>query len=374
MTPFGRQPVTAGLLAAQALSESASPCPDVDKWQVLRDLTVARAGYGVSDRDLAVLSALVSFHPRQKLQDNEALIVFPSNASLAERAHGMAESTLRRHLAALVRTGLIIRRDSPNGKRFSRKSPVGHRIAYGFDLRPLLIMAVEISAAAETARADALRLRLMREEIVIRLRDIRKLLEWQEAQGSDCERALGICAELNNALRRKASVMLLENIRGRLAELDVYLTAADTKEMTANDSQNERHCQSSNTYLKESEECSEQEVTLQSVLEAAPEVHNYARDRITDWRDLIAVAWFIHPMMGITEETWRRACEDMGEVNAAVTIVCMLQRAGSIKKPGGYLRKLSQKAGAGSYTPIPMVMALLRSDPLGNPHAKLGRC
>ena len=60
---------------------------------------------------LAVLSALLSFHRGKELADDDALIVFPSNAALSERAHGMAESTLRRHLAALVRAGLILRRD-----------------------------------------------------------------------------------------------------------------------------------------------------------------------------------------------------------------------------------------------------------------------
>ena len=81
------------------------------------------------------------------LKDGQPLIVFPSNASLSERAHGMAESTLRRHLASLVGAGLLIRRDSPNGKRFSRKALDGERRAFGFDLRPLLVMAADIAAA-----------------------------------------------------------------------------------------------------------------------------------------------------------------------------------------------------------------------------------
>ena len=36
------------------------------------------------------------------------------------RANGMPPTTLRRHLAVLVDCGLIVRRDSPNGKRFAR--------------------------------------------------------------------------------------------------------------------------------------------------------------------------------------------------------------------------------------------------------------
>ena len=48
---------------------------------------------------------------------------FPSNNKLRSRAYGMSEPTLRRHLASLVKAGLLIRRDSPNGKRYARRGP-----------------------------------------------------------------------------------------------------------------------------------------------------------------------------------------------------------------------------------------------------------
>ena len=96
-----------------------------------------RPAIGVSERALAVLDALLSFHPETALS-GEGLIVFPSNQQLALRAHGMPPATLRRHLAALVDCGLIIRRDSPNGKRFARKGQGGAiEMAFGFDLSPL---------------------------------------------------------------------------------------------------------------------------------------------------------------------------------------------------------------------------------------------
>ncbi len=82
-----------------------------------------------------MLHALLSFHqetaltlpqrdPKSESEDNSAgagVVVFPSNRELSIRAHGMAPATLRRHLASLVEAGLIIRRDSPNGKRFARR-------------------------------------------------------------------------------------------------------------------------------------------------------------------------------------------------------------------------------------------------------------
>ena len=67
----------------------------------------------------------------------------PRHATLSDRAHGMPESTLRRHLAALVRAGIILRHDSPNGKRYARRGEGGEITdAYGFDLTPLVARAV----------------------------------------------------------------------------------------------------------------------------------------------------------------------------------------------------------------------------------------
>src|SRR6218665_3826933 len=93
-TPFGRRPVTSGLLAAQAKACAGrdDACAGVDKWQVLGDQGLARAAFGISDRDMAVLSALVSFHRNAEIEGG-ACIVFPSNAALSARLPGMAEST-----------------------------------------------------------------------------------------------------------------------------------------------------------------------------------------------------------------------------------------------------------------------------------------
>ncbi len=374
MTPFGRQPVTAGLLAAHALSENASPCPDADKWQVLRNLTVAREEYGVSDRDLAVLSALISFYPKQTLADRDALVVFPSNASLCERAHGMAESTLRRHIAALVKSGLIIRRDSPNGKRFARKAQNGIRVAYGFDLRPLLVLAQDIETAAENARAAALRLRLMREEIVIRLRDVRKMLEWTATNGGDGAAALAICLELQGSLRRKPNLAHLTEIQQRLDALNVQFENDEPSKMIGDDSQNERHYQNTITDNQDSENSNEAELTLDDVLQAAPEIESYCQGSILEWRDLVRTAWFVFPMLGITIETWENARKAFGDVQAAIVLSCMLQRAGSIANPGAYLRTLTKQALLGRFCPKPMVAALPRSVKASRWNDQIHRC
>ena len=175
-TPFGRRSLTLAHVATQATAKARPPDKAVHKWQVFRAICTAKAKVGVSERALAVLDALLSFHPETTLS-GDGLIVFPSNQQLALRAHGMAPATLRRHLAALVDCGLIIRRDSPNGKRFARKGQGGTiEMAFGFDLSPLVARAEQFEAWAEDVRAEERALRLVRERITLCRRDIAKMI------------------------------------------------------------------------------------------------------------------------------------------------------------------------------------------------------
>jgi replication initiation protein RepC len=115
-TPFGRRSLSLAHVASQALAKERPVDKVVHKWTIYRAVCAAKARLGLTERALAVLDALLAFHPETALT-GEDLIVFPSNEQLALRAHGMPPSTLRRHIAVLVDAGVIIRRDSPNGKR-----------------------------------------------------------------------------------------------------------------------------------------------------------------------------------------------------------------------------------------------------------------
>ena len=157
LTSFGRLPVTPALLQALQLANKTPALPKIDKWALFYDLRTARSQFGQTDRSLAVLFALLRFLPDRTLQDGKPLVVFPSNASLSDRACGTAESTLRRHLATLVQAGLISRQDSPNGKSFARQGADGPQ-AFGFDLRPLLLQAADITRfAAKVSEAASAR-------------------------------------------------------------------------------------------------------------------------------------------------------------------------------------------------------------------------
>ena len=195
-TPFGRRSMSLAMVASQANARDFAGKPGnsetvVHKWRLFRALTEAKAPLGVTDRALSVLHALLSFHQETALtlpaadrraddEDGEGsagIVVFPSNRELSIRAHGMAPATLRRHLACLVEAGLIIRRDSPNGKRYARRGQGGEiESAFGFDLTPLVARAEEIENLAEEVRAENKAIRLLRERVTLLRRDIVKMI------------------------------------------------------------------------------------------------------------------------------------------------------------------------------------------------------
>ena len=177
-TPFGRRSLTLAHVASQMVATARPPEKVVHKWKIFHAICTARPRLGVSERSLSVLNALLTFHPETALTGEDDLIVFPSNDQAHSlRAHGMPASTLRRHLAVLVDAGLIIRRDSPNGKRYARKDDAGEiELAFGFDLSPLVVRSEEFESLAADIEAEARALKLVRERITLCRRDIAKMI------------------------------------------------------------------------------------------------------------------------------------------------------------------------------------------------------
>lgn len=369
-TPFGQRPVTAVLMKRAHEAQAQVSVDSVDKWSLLRDLCTARQAFQVSDRDLAVLNALLSFFPGTELGQGAQLVVYPSNRSLAERAHGMAESTLRRHLAALCQAGLIQRNDSPNGKRYAHKDADGTvELAFGFDLRPLLVRAEDIARAACAARDTARRMKRLRSEISVVKRDALKLAAYGQEQGIDGDwpRIDGALLDLHREGRRKLSEPALEALLGHLKALlaDVH-SLLETEEMSGNDINCERQYQSSKPDSFESEPCQEKQdapsFPLALIRKACPHVLDYSPDPVRHWHQLVGLAGLVRGMMGISPDAWTAAQTAMGPKHAAIVVAAILQRVDHIQSPGGYLRALTRKAEEGAFSPGPMIMALLRAE------------
>lgn len=418
-TPFGRRPMTLAMLMAQRRAEHGKPVRSVDKWKIYRALCEAKPLLGVTDRALAVLNALLSFYPKNELSDDANLIVFPSNTQLSLRAHGMAEQTIRRHLAALIAAGLLVRRDSPNGKRYARRSRAGDlNEAYGFSLAPLLARTEEIEHLAAQVAAERLHIQSLRERISLHRRDIAKLIETAlaEAVEGPWEAVYVSFRTLIDGVSRSPTSMELDLLLDKLSrlhdqiinQLETHIKAA---KLSGNPYQNERHIQNSDSesFIESEIEAKQPEVPLNGtafprttpeavtssdptgqisptsqgfrtetcgkvpaelksfpldlILRACPDITAYGPSgTVNNWRDLLAASIIVRSMLDISPGAYQEACRIMGTENAATVIACILQRAPHINSAGGYLRDLTRRTEKGEFAIGPMLMSLLRAN------------
>ncbi len=369
-------------------SDNATPAPlslSISKWDVLKELAIAREAFALSDRDLTVLQAMLSFHKGSALDlTTDQLVIFPSNKKICERLNGMPCSTMRRHLSKLITAGLIVRRDSPNGKRYVRTRGA-ERVAYGFDIAPLVHRFVEICEAAEETRKLEAAKKALREDISLMRRDLAGLLDLGSIEAPD----LGLWPALSDfmllsarTLRRKLTVSELIALK---AELEAKLehakstcsTLFETEEMSINDGQIEQHQYTTNLEKSESKHSNNQdhitetqthlsnthdgfaknEETLNStpppfinVQQICSELQEFVEYPIQSWEDLEIAADTVRPMMGISSEVWFFAKDCMGHGEAAIALAKMLQDFSKYKSPGAYLRTLATRASEGVFS------------------------
>ncbi|OYR08370.1 plasmid replication protein RepC [Brucella grignonensis] len=384
---------TMTLAQMQAKTSNPSVNKSVNRWAIYKQLCIAKTQFGVHDRCLAVLSSLLSFYPNNEISHKTGLVVFPSNRQLALRAHGMPESTLRRHIAALVKAGLILRRDSPNGKRYAYKDRAGEvEEAFGFSFLPLLERADEIAQAAQTIQAEALALKRTREKITLLRREIAQLFLAAELEGN----ALSIQPEndrfralIERLPRRATSLELdqtLEDLSALHTQLSISLNLQDNMdEMSASDDQNERHYKESLTESSfESSLCglidlksavvpklssttepiqskSSKTFSLDMVLRACPDIREYATQGIVCWRDLVDTTRGVASFLGISDSAYRDASSIMGRERISALIAWILQRGSEIKSPGGYMRSLTAKILTGEIDVAQLLFGNMKS-------------
>ncbi len=413
-TPFGQRRMTLGMLASQKAASELKADQSVDKWKIYRALCEAKPLLGVTDRALAVLNALLSFYPKNVLSEENGLVVFPSNIQLSLRSHGMAEQTVRRHLAVLVETGLIIRKDSPNGKRYARRVKEGEiGEAFGFSLAPLIVRAEEIESLAAEVAAERLHVQRLREQLSLSRRDVGKLIEtaMEEDLEGDWETTFVHFRELVDAVPRTPTAEEVATALGEMQKLREDITnrlesLLKAKKMSGNPAPNERHIHNSNPdsnldsepacETKQGEDSAFQmeppmvamgtnkrrdgsdrsrgesragndnlglkSFPLGLVLQACPDMASYGPGgSIANWRDMMAAAVVVRGMLGVSGSAYEDACNTMGPENAATVMACILERGGHINSAGAYLRDLTRRAERGEFSIGPMLMALVRT-------------
>jgi replication initiation protein RepC len=237
--------------------------------------------------------------------------------------------------------------------------------------------------------------KLARERITLCRRDIAKMIATGLDEGVPTRRGGQGPAdwqEVHVAFRavvegipRPATRAQLETAAEELSQLaddvlNLLETHINSKNLSANESQAERHIQNSNPNpftdsepdLQEGRAApSEQKpqpsrvgegtYPLGMVLNACPDIIDYAKSGVSNWRDLLATAAIVRSMLGISPSAWEETQTVMGERQAAIVVACILQRGAAIRSAGGYLRDLTRKAAAGEFSLGPILMAQINT-------------
>ncbi|MCY4335882.1 MAG: plasmid replication protein RepC [Litoreibacter sp.] len=403
MQNTGWRKPTPGLGVAEQLAQAGKQM-NIPKTRAFVAVKRVGAHINLKAGDMMLLDTLGAFTQPQDWEEGQRPIVWPSNAYLMEHT-GFSLSALKRHARRLAEAGIIAFKDSSNGKRWGKRDENGVILeAYGFDLSPLAARVEEFEELQADLAAERELCQLLRRKITVSRRMIRARLDaaissalsgpWSDFQQS-------FEALLGKLPRRPVASSTLERLLRWLVELqeqveEAFLVATratseqmevvhvdnQTQEMNPKQFNNEPHILTTNHLTPVISNCSEKEhaagverepqteervektaqdersrpngvaIDVPTIMQACPEFATWARDLggyLKDWGDVYRVAGELRPMIGVSEHAWLAAQESLGKQAAAAAMVLVFDKhaKGEVASPGGYLRGMVEKAGAG---------------------------
>lgn len=338
-----------------------------ETWVIFRVLRDAAPRLGIKPKVVQTLSALISC-----LKAGRGMICFASNAELQRRLAGVSDKTIRRHLAELAEAGVIQRRSSPNGKRYSTRDPQSGAVeAYGIDLSPMIENRERWSNALVEAERDKAHMRHLRTKILARL-------AWIDDRGHD-----GIDTTVVRTVLRRTSLTpaLLEEILAKIDDImrkesephTPYPSNAPeikdsrTDPMTATAGQNDRHLLKSYPEDYESDlreeaekapEDGEQDMLVKLQM-GCPSAMEFALEPVTTWDAADKHARMLAPMIGINHALLAQARERFGLREAAITVLAMVQLQPRIRNMQAYFRSLVVGKRSVRFDPITLLDRLV---------------
>ncbi|KFG69482.1 plasmid replication protein RepC [Microvirga sp. BSC39] len=303
-------------------------------------------------------------------QEWERLLVWPSNDYLVGRT-ALTDRAIRKSIRKLVDLGLIVPKDSPNGKRYALKDLAGEIIdAFGFDLTPvyarrgewarLLIEQKQLRQAQKQAFDEVTICRRATEEALTALAEHSPDIDRSTLE--DDLKAL----KAKTPVRSKTSLppdllgeWSLLRSRAEQAFLDAGNGGTSFRHNNNNNGSPSESCNKGFPKKAEAVRHSEQmpeHLSPELILEACPTVSNYGQP-VRDLADIVAAGRYLRASLGANESAWAEAVEGLGTVRAAIAVLYTLQLyeddlaknggESRIKNPGGYFRALIRMVKSG---------------------------
>lgn len=414
--PSGLRRLTPPMLPSTRAAEAFTG-GDITPGHVLAAFKAAAPHLGYSARVVQTIDWLFRFTQAQDWQPGSRPIVWPSAALQADEL-GITQTQAKRINRHLAELGLLVMRDSPNGKRYGKRDQDGRIIeAYGFDLSPLAMRQDEfreVAAAGRDERDAVARLRRRASIARASLRQTWETYAEQEIAAPADLKAAGEAASqalrgLDSSDRLLPAVAALEkaaaNARGALEA--ALATRANVEKPAVADvgtcpkgHANVPHIRATtqlpNLYQDTDSfgKCSAQPETARatprpqsgpqrptsgaattmitpSVIAAiAPDLRAYLpKPSSPTWPEIVDAADWLRQHLGVSKALWGEACITMGRERAAVALAIVSAKpAGHFRgSPGGYFHGMVTKARVGELH-LDRTLAALRQHAGFAPH------
>jgi replication initiation protein RepC len=349
---------------------------------------------GVPASVVQLIDVMFSWTKAEDWRPGNQPIVWPRNEKLARKL-GVQVRQVQNLLDRAIALKLISHRDSPNGHRGGARDQDGSiKWAYGIVLSPIgtrfdEFMAIAERGAAQDERIDQLKRRLA--SVRRRIASLAQTASDHELKGTNAEEELELVLMATRQMRGVRDVELLAGCvdrieaRGQALEAviaatllasDAAMAGGDGNHITCSDA---NHCIHSTTTIESqtanavtrngSAEKSRRKYDIRSarpqteveddlekhgvdpqfIESTSPELCHSLESTRREWSDVIVLAERLAEQNAIHRQAWSEACRLMGDRGAAASVIATVHkyRAGEVRRPGAYLRGMSDRAARG---------------------------
>ncbi|MDE1905159.1 MAG: replication protein C [Rhodospirillales bacterium] len=224
----GLRKITPRMLETIEATESHAATPAVPKGKVLAAFKAAAPFLGFRPSVVHAIDWLFRWSEEQDWAPSSRPIVWPS-AALQQQELGIGPSQAKNLNRHLVEIGVVVMKDSPNGKRYGHRDKQERIVeAYGFDLSPLAHRHAEFLAVAEAGRKERAQRQSLKRRATIARNGIRQLVEtaaeqqhtndeWQAHRLAASQASQGI-AGMGDLNEMEMGVARLERIHGEMRQ------------------------------------------------------------------------------------------------------------------------------------------------------------
>lgn len=362
--------------------------------QALASFKRAAAYLNVPPSVVQLIDVMFSWTKPEDWRPGATPIVWPRNEKLA-RALGLQVRQVQNLLDRAISLRLISHRDSPNGHRGGVRGADGQiKWAYGIVLSPIGTRMEEFQDIAERGAREDERIDGLKKRLSAARRRTSSLAQTvidHAITGTKADEELELALSATRQMRNVRDVELLtgcvEQIETRGRALEAIVTEAlrqldtdngvyDSYDIAPRDANYCVHSTTTNqpqtakavtgNGLAErssrngvegiappqtgvEEDLDKHGVDPSFIESVTPELCHTFRFEKREWGDVINLAERLVEQNSIHRHAWHEACRLMGQRGAAASVIATVYKyqAGEVRRPGAYLRGMSERASRG---------------------------